>query len=254
MKLNSAIITTILVVLFSCKKDNTTTPSTTPPPTGGTTNTNVSAISAVATLFTLHYDLVVNGVGQGTNTTTAVSSGAFYTSPTNDPMNIYPNTDAGIVSLNGIQLKKSINAGSTSYLDTTYSFAPAIVTWSATGSTAIPAFSLVDSTQYPTYTGWGLIPSGARTSANMTMTLSNYSNADEVNVSVSDGVKSVNQHYYTIPSTATVPASKLAALSPTTNGYVLVTFFKNTVKTVAGKTIKLQKAYAIYKSPLQVTN
>jgi len=250
MKTIKLVSTTIIIVFMmlisSCKKNNTTNPNTSNG--GGTQQTTYNAV------FLSQKQAIISG-------TSAVSSGNFSTAfaSTNALVNNGPVVgtlvEMGSVSLNGTTFQKNAYSVSNYYVDSTSTVFNTPHNWLVSGSSSVTSFSYSNTNPYPVYTGYTAIADSFIISNNVTIPLTNYSGSDEIETyfvtSANPVTKTSTQNIIGSPSVLNYTATDLNTIGVNSNVILVITFYKNNLQTINGKSMNFRNGYTIFKSNIK---
>jgi hypothetical protein len=228
----------IVLTSYSCKKKDSAEPIE------STMGGPVFSSSVYGSLQTLAIQ-AYSGNTFAYNDSTA--SANFYASPISAGSVTYVN--AGTVSYNGTQLKKS----SSFYSDTTHliNIHQSGAIWNVAGSADVPTFTFAVTPSYPSFTGNVNLPDSISLSNNLTINLTGVSNCNSgIGVTLSDGVNYKTKSIIVPSTTCSFSSAELSAFSPTTNAYIIVTFSNGVFNTFSGK--KYYFDYVLQHDKLQI--
>lgn len=239
------------MTVASCKKDEPTTPTTTTPTTPTTPTTSAASAptpyvgNVDGLLLSLMLDLNTTTAGYNVKVKTENALATFFSATGGSTM-VY----GGPVSVNSISLDTMSN--NSYYKTATVGMTPSDLdfdgghaNWSIGGSGSVPAFSYDYNSTFPTFSG--TIPESITRSSGLTISLgSNVSGADSVIVFIAKGSTSVTRTFAGSASSATIPASDLAAFPAVTDKSAIleVVPYKVITRNQSGKTYAFVKEYA----------
>lgn len=228
----------LVLASYSCKKKDSAEPIVST--TGGST-VSAGVYGSLQTLAIQAY----SGNTFAYNDSTA--SASFYASPPSSSSVGYVN--AGTVTYNGTQLKKSTNL----YSDTTHliNIHQSGAVWNVAGSADVPTFTFAVTPSYPSFTGNVNLPDSISLSSNLTINLTGVSNCNSgIGVTLSDGVNYKTKSIIVPSTTCSFSSAELSAFSTTPNAYIIITFSNGVFNTFSGK--KYYFDYVLQHNKMQI--
>ena len=244
--ISPSIVIILMVFISSCKKNDTTNPDTSNG--GGTAQTTYNAV------FLSRKQSMVTG-------TSVVSSGNFSTAFTstsalvnNSPM-VGTLVEMGTVSLNGTTFQKNAYSVSNYYADSTSTVFNTPHNWLVSGSSSVTSFSYSNTNPYPVYTGYTAIADSFIIANNITIPLTNYSGSDEIETyfvtSTNPVTKTSTQNIIGSPGVLNYTATDLNTIGANSNVTLVITFYKNNLQTINGKSMNFRTGYTLFKSNIK---
>ena len=245
------VVLTFAVSFTSCKKKDNTSPDpiNTPTNTGGNTASNTNyGVFVTCKQSILTNTLVYNN---GNYTAAYVSNSALI----NNNPSVGSLVPMGNVTLNGIQLQPNGWSVNNMYRDTTETVQNTPLNWIISGSSSVPSFSFSNTNPYPTYTGQAAILDSFVVANNITIPLTNYAGADEIETYFITSTNPVTntsiQHIAGTPSSLNFTSTDLAVIGQNTNVTLVITFHKNNAQTINGKLYNFRTSSSILKSNIK---
>ena len=163
--------------------------------------------------------------------------------------------EAGSVSINGILLKKIYDGGTVFYSDTIGNIISTPYKCAIEGKGPVPLINYDFNSDFPLYKGYSSLPDTINLKSNNSVLLSEISNADEVEVYISDRLNSTKRKIASgkkfssgaAPQTIHFIASELNNLNQEQTGTIEVYVYKNNFVTIKGKIYKFQVGYHLQK-------
>jgi hypothetical protein len=244
--INIGFILSIIIFVSSCKK-NSTSPST-------ATNPIVNPSAINYGVFTSQKSAII------TNTLINMqpnSSNAFISNTTlinNSPV-VGSLLDIGTVQLNGVVFQKNAYGLTNLYTDSTTSTYNTPHNWIISGTAAIPSFSFSNTNNYPTYTGYTAILDSITISNNISIPLTNYNGADDIETyfitMTNPVVKTSTQNIAGTTTALNFTSTDLSAIGVNGDVAIVVTFFKNNVQIINGNSYNFRTSYSIIKQHIK---
>lgn len=234
------------LTIMSCKKKEASSPETQSTTTGNATN-NYG-------VFLSRKDVIITNtlVSSQPNFSNAFVSNATLTN--NNP-NVGSLLDMGTVNLNGVMFQKNAWSVSGMYKDSTTSTYNAPHDWIISGSAAVPSFSFSNTNTYPTYTGYTAIADSFVVANNISIPLTNYSGADEIETYfVTMTNPTTNTSVQNVAGTVTslnFTSSDLSIIGVNSSVALVITFYKNNMQTINGKSYNFRTGYNVIKSNIK---
>jgi len=240
------IIISLAIIISSCKKNDNTSPNS-----SGGSGTPQTANNAV---FLSQLQTMLTG-------TSVVSAGNFSSAFASTSILINYNpmfgslVSMGDVSLNGTTFQKDAYSVSNYYADSTSTVFNTPHNWFVSGSSAVNSFSYTNTNPYPVYTGHTAIADSFIIANNVAIPLINYSGSDEVEtyfVTSSNPVtKTSTQNIIGSPGLLNFTATDLSIIGINANVTLVITFYKNNLQTINGKSYNFRTGYTILKSNIK---
>lgn len=239
-------IFTFTLVIFSCKKKSNSAPDVVNNTTSTTTNNYGVFLSRKSVIIT---NTLVSSQPNFSNA--FVSNAAL----TNNSPNVGSLLDMGTVNLNGVVFQKNAWSVSGMYKDSTTTTYNTPHNWVISGSTAVPSFSFSNTNTYPIYTGYAAIADSFVVANNISIPLTNYSGADEIETYfVTSSNPTTNTSIQNVAGTVTslnFTTTDLSIIGVNANVALVITFYKNNTQTINGKSYNFRTGYNIIKSNIK---
>ena len=243
------VILSLAISSTSCKKKDTSSPidNTSNNSSNTTTSTNYGVfVSCKQSILT--NTLVSN---MGSYTAAYISNSVLI----NNNPSVGSLVSMGNVTLNGIQLQQNGWNVSNMYRDTTETVHNTPLNWNITGTSSVQSFSFSNTNAYPTYTGQAAILDSFIVANNISIPLTNYSGADEVEtyfVTSTNPVANTSLQFITgSPSSLNFTSTDLAIIGQNPNVTLVITFHKNNYQTINGKLYNFRTSTSLLKSNIK---
>lgn len=221
----SILLIVALFVVVSCKKKETTAPST--PGTGGVTTGGIVAGGIYGNLQAGYVD-VDYGAGVVTRDSSAIAT--FYESAMSSsvPTNIY----AGTVTVNSLPM--TYNSPQNYYYEPSHTANMHTLSWTATGSGTVSAFSYSYTPAYPKVATPISLPDTCYKASGISVSLNGISNSNGgAMVYIMQGSTPVYKSLFTATGTVTFTSSDLSGFNVNSPIYIQV-FLTNTIQPSVG--------------------